>query len=313
MLQHCRTENLIVGKDFAAQRQRSEITKRRAAPITAYALTYNEAPQIRDALESIKWADEIIIVDSFSTDGTVEIAREYGARIISEKFCGYGRLRNLALEAADNDWILSIDSDERCTPELAAEVRREAEAPQYDAYHVPRKSHFMGRWMQHSGWYPDYRQPQFFNRRKMRYREDLVHEGFDLDGRLGYLRGHVLQYPWPTIEAGTAKLQRYSTLVAQRYAQMNKRASLFKLICRPISMFLKVYVYKQGFRDGRHGFILATLYAYYTFLKYAKLWELRQNQAVHRAPQFNQLELCSAPTHAISEPCRVLLQTTIPR
>jgi len=251
-------------------------------PITAFTLTYNEAGQIRAVLESIKWADEIVVVDSFSTDGTVEIAREYNARIVSEKFCGFGKLRNFALDASRNDWMLSIDSDERCTPELAAEVRREAQAPRCDAYHVPRKSHFLGHWMRHSGWYPDYRQPQLFNRTKMRYREDLVHEGFELNGRLGYLREHALQYPWPTVEAATAKLQRYSTLMAQRYAQMNRRASAGRLIGSPVSMFLKVYFVQQGFRDGRHGLILAALYGYYAFLKYAKLWELQQNQDAGR-------------------------------
>src|SRR5205085_7524057 len=117
----------------------------------------------------------------------------------------------------------------RCTPELAAEIRRELLAPKFDAYHVPRKSHFLGRWMRHSGWYPDYRQPQFFNRTKMRYRDDLVHESYDLKGRLGYLREHALQYPWPTLEVAAAKLQRYSTLMAQRYAGQNKSVSAFKL------------------------------------------------------------------------------------
>ena len=247
--------------------------------ITAYVLTFNEARQIRDVLESIKWADEIIVVDSFSTDGTVEIAREYNARVISEKFCGFGKLRNFALDAAKNDWLLSIDADERCTPELAAEVRREVAAPKADAYHVPRKSHFLGHWMRHSGWYPDYRQPQFFNRTKMRYREDIVHEGYELKGTLGYLREHALQYPWPTLEVATGKLQRYSTLMAQRYAAMNRRASLGKLLFSPIGMFGKVYFAQQGFRDGRYGLILATLYGYYTFLKYAKLWELQRAPA----------------------------------
>ena len=244
--------------------------------ITAYVLSYNEARQIRPVMESIKWADEIILVDSFSTDGTVEIAREYNARIISAEFRGFGKLRNLALDASSNDWMLSIDADERCTPELAAEVRREALNPQFDAYHVPRKSHFLGRWMRHSGWYPDYRQPQFFNRTRMRYREELVHEGFELNGKLGYLREHALQYPWDTIEKASAKLQRYSTLMAQRYNEMPRRASLSKTIFSPAAMFARVYFFKQGFRDGRHGFVLATLYAYYTFLKYAKLWEMQR-------------------------------------
>ena len=247
-------------------------------PITVYTPTFNEARQIRAVLESVTWADEIIIVDSFSTDKTVEIAAEYGARIINEKFSGFGTLRNHALDAASHDWIFSLDADERCTPELAEEICEELRAPRFDAYHVPRKSHFMGRWMQHSGWYPDYRQPQFFNRTRMRYRDDLVHEGFKLNGRLGHLREHVLQYPWPTLEVATQKLQRYSTLAAQRYAEDGKHASMAKTISRSIGMFLKVFVVKQGFRDGRHGLTLAALYGYYTFLKYAKLWELQQQR-----------------------------------
>jgi len=247
--------------------------------ITAYVITFNEARQIRAVLETVKWADELIVVDSFSTDGTVEIAREFGARIISREFCGFGKLRNFALDAAQNDWIFSIDSDERCTPELAEEMRRTlATGPQFDAYHVPRKSHFLGRLILHCGWYPDYRQPQFFNREKMRYAEDIVHETYKLDGTLGYLREHVLQFPWDTIEIATAKLQRYSTLMAGRYHAAGKRASLHKLLASPLFMFLKVYVIQSGWRDGRHGFILARLYAYYTFLKYAKLWELQQRR-----------------------------------
>jgi glycosyltransferase involved in cell wall biosynthesis len=245
-------------------------------PLTAYTLTLNEARQIRAVLESVKWADELIVVDSFSTDGTLDIAREYNARILSQKFCGFGKLRNVALDAAKHDWILSIDADERCTPELAREVRAELSAPRFDAYHIPRKSHFLGRWMKHCGWYPDYRQPQLFNRTRLRYNEELVHESYTLHGRLGYLREHVLQYPWDTVEIATAKLQRYSTLMAQRYAEAGKRVSLPKMLLSPPAMFLKVFAAQQGFRDGRHGLVLAALYAYYTFLKYAKLWELQQ-------------------------------------
>ena len=247
--------------------------------ITVFIMSYNEAHQIRQVLESVKWADEIILVDSFSTDGTVEIAQEYNAKIISAEFCGYGKLRNMALDAARNDWILSIDSDERCTPELEQEVQREVQAPRFDAYFVPRKSHFLGYWMRHSGWYPDYRQPQLFNRNKFRYREELVHESFDLNGTLGYLKEHALQYPWDTIEAAVAKMQRYSTLMAQRYAEMGRSSSLLKIVFSPVGTFLKVYLLKQGFRDGMHGFILAGIYGYYTFLKYVKLWEMRRKKA----------------------------------
>jgi len=258
----------------------SDKTMAPAQAVTAYTLTLNEARQIRAVLESVTWADEIIVVDSFSTDGTVEIAREYNARVISEKFCGFGKLRNLALDAAKHDWIFSLDADERCTPELIAEIRRELTAPRFDAYHVPRKSHFLGHWMRHSGWYPDFRQPQLFDRTKMRYRDELVHESYTLNGRLGRLREHVLQYPWDTVEIATAKLQRYSTLMARRYADANRRATLGKLVASPVAMFFKIFVVQQGFRDGPYGLILASLYAHYTFLKYAKLWELQ-----HRRPQ----------------------------
>ena len=243
--------------------------------ITAFVLTCNEARQIRDALETLSWADEIVVVDSFSTDGTVEIAREYGAQVVSAKFHGFGALRNLALVASSHDWMFSLDADERCTPELVAEMRRELEAPRHDAYMVPRQSHFMGKWMRHSGWYPDYRQPQLFNRTRMHYRDDLVHEGYDLNGSLGRLREHVIQYPWPSLEVAVSKLHRYSSLVAQRYAGQKKRATTAHLLGRPLSMFLRTYLLKQGFRDGLHGFMLAALYSYYTFLKYAKLWELQ--------------------------------------
>ncbi len=248
-------------------------------PITVYTLTFNEAHQIRDVLESVKWADDLLLVDSASTDGTVEIAREYGARVLDEKFCGFGRLRNRALDAAKHDWILSIDADERCTPELAAEVQRElAGGPAFDAYLVPRQSHFLGRWMRHGGWYPDYRQPQFFNRNKLRYAEDLVHEGYVLHGRLGYLQDHALQHPWPTLEVATAKLQRYSTLMAQRYDATGRKGSLLKAALSPWAMFAKVYLLQRGFLDGRHGVILAALYGYYTFLKHAKLWEVQHRK-----------------------------------
>lgn len=250
--------------------------------ITAYTLTFNEAGQIRDVLESVKWADELLIVDSFSTDGTVDIAREYGAKIVSAAFCGFGKLRNLALEAAGHDWMLSIDSDERCTPELAAEVRREVRQPRQDAYLVPRKNYFMGRWIRHCGWYPDYRQPQFFNRRKMRYRDDVVHEWYEVSGRLGRLKEHVLQYPWPTVDRAMAKQQRYSTLMAERYDRAGRKASWTKLAFSPAAMFCKMYFVQQGFRDGMPGLLLSGIYAYYTFLKYAKLWERQHPQPASR-------------------------------
>jgi len=250
-----------------------------AEPVSLYIIAFNEAHNLREVLPTVSWADEVVVVDSFSTDGTAAVCAQFGARHVNVKFEGFGKLRNDALALLKHDWVVSIDSDERSTPELASEIRRElATGPKFDAYHVPRKSHFLGRWMRHSGWYPDYRQPQFFNRRKMRYADDLVHESFELQGRLGYLKEHALQFPWPTLEIAIAKLQSYSTLMAQRYAAQNRRATLSRLLFSPAGMFLKVYLLKSGWRDGRHGMILAVFYAYYTFLKYAKLWELQQRR-----------------------------------
>ena len=246
-------------------------------PVSLYIIAFNEAANLREVLPTVLWADEIVVVDSFSTDDTAAVCAQFEVRRVDVKFEGFGNLRNAALALLKHDWVVSIDSDERSTPEFANEVRRTlAEGTRCDAYLVPRKSHFLDKWMRHCGWYPDYRQPQFFNRKKMRYAADLVHESYELDGKLGYFREHVLQFPWPTIERATAKLQRYSTLMAERYHTAGKRGTLSKLLTSPVGMFLKVYFVQSGWRDGRHGFILAGLYAYYTFLKYAKLWELQQ-------------------------------------
>ena len=245
--------------------------------ITAYTLSFNEAAQIREVMESIKWADEIILVDSFSTDGTAEIARDYGAKVISAKFCGFGKLRNMALDASSNDWMLSIDSDERCTTELRDEVRGVVQNPGCEAYMVPRKNYFFGKWIRGCGWYPDYRQPQFFDRTRMRYRDELVHESYDLNGKLGHLKEHAIQYPWPDLAVAFRKMERYSTLMATRYAEENRRTNAARMLTSPLGMFMKMYILKAGFRDGIQGFILSYIYSYYTFLKYAKLWEKQYN------------------------------------
>jgi len=173
-------------------------------PISVYLLTYNEEANIRAALESVVWADEIVVVDSFSTDKTEQICREFTDLFFQYEFEGFGRLRNQAIDHTTHDWILSVDADERVSEELREEITMLVQrGPSADAFYVPRKSHFLGQWIRFGGWYPDYRQPQFFHRSRMRYREDMVHEGFEFmngaEGKLGYLQGHVFQYPFRTI------------------------------------------------------------------------------------------------------------------
>ncbi len=251
--------------------------------LSAYVLTFNEEDKIREAVASITWVDEIVVLDSHSTDRTEQICREYTDKVHQCDFQGFGKLRNRALGLVTHDWVLSLDADERATEELRDEIRTElARGPRADAFFVPRKNFFLGRWIRHGGWYPDYRQPQVFNRHRMRYREDMVHEGFDLDGRIGYLRGHVLQFPFRDLGQYLQKMSRYSTLMAEQMAQRGRKFRPYQLITHPIFTFVKMYGLRQGFRDGMPGLILALLYAYYTFVKYAKLWELTRNGGQQR-------------------------------
>jgi glycosyltransferase involved in cell wall biosynthesis len=247
--------------------------------VSAYVITYNEEDKIRDALASITWADEIVVLDSHSTDGTLAICREFTEKVYQCDFEGFGKLRNRALEYVTHDWVLSLDADERASLMLRDEIKAElTQGPRAEAFFVPRKNLFLGRWIRHGGWYPDYRQPQFFHKGRFRYREDLVHEGYEVDGRISYLEGHVLQIPFLDLGQFLRKMSRYSTLMAEQMAQRGRRFHVYQLITHPLFSFLKMYVARQGFRDGMPGLILALLYAYYSFVKYAKLWERTRPQ-----------------------------------
>ena len=245
-------------------------------PVSAVVIAYNDEPNMRACLESITWADEIIVVDSHSTDATERISREFTDQVYQHDFHGFGRLRNEALTHATHDWVFSLDTDERATPELREEVRRVlAAGPEADAYFVPRKNYFLGRWIKHCGWFPDYRQPQLFRKSRLRYREELVHESFDLDGKIGYLTAAALQYPFRDIDHYLAKQERYSDLMARRMVEQGRAFSPHQLVSHPCFTFLKMYVGRKGCLDGVPGLILSGLYAYYTFIKYARFWELQ--------------------------------------
>lgn len=248
--------------------------------LSVYVIAYNDEANIRACLESVRWADELIVVDSYSTDGTTKISREFTEKVYQHDFKGFGRLRNEALAHTNHDWVFNLDSDERATPELRDEIRGLLDrGPEADAYHVPRRSYFLGRWINHCGWYPDYRQPQLFHKGRMRYRDDLVHEGFELDGRLGYLKGHVLQYPFRDLDHFLEKQDRYSTLTAKRLHQEGRQFRVHQLLTHPPLTFLKMYLIRAGFLDRMPGLILSALYTYYTFIKYAKLWELSRQES----------------------------------
>jgi len=246
--------------------------------ITAYILTYNEAAKIEAAVSSVLWADEILVVDSHSTDRTVELAQALGARVVQIPFEGFGALRNRALEACSHDWIFSLDADERCTPAARDEILKVIEAsPAHDAYLIPRRSYFMGRWISGSGWYPNYRQPQLFRKGAMRYKPDQVHEGYELltDKPLGKLENEIWQFPFRNLEQIIDKANRYSSLGAGKLS--NKRVSMWSALGHGTWAFLKHYIAKRGFKDGWAGFMIAFGNFEGTFYRYAKRYE--QNQS----------------------------------
>ena len=242
--------------------------------ISAYILTYNEAEKIEAAVASVLWADEVVLIDSFSTDRTAEIATSLGARVVEVPFNGFGELRNRAIEACKHDWIFSLDADERCTEAVRDEILGLlAGNPKHDVYRVPRRSYMMGRWIRGSGWYPNFRQPQLFRKGSMRYTLEPVHEGYELltDKPLGTLQNAVWQFPFRNLEEVINKTNRYSSLGARKLA--HKRVSMASALAHATWSFLKHYIFKLGFIDGWAGFVIAFGNFEGTFYRYAKRFE----------------------------------------
>ena len=253
----------------------TELTERQK--ISAVVIAYNDAPNMRRCLDSLHWVDEIVVIDSHSTDGTTEICLDYTNKVFHYPFQGFGALRNQALTHATYDWIFSLDTDERATSEIIQEILELLrEEPLAQAYFVPRRNYFLGRWIKYCGWYPDYRQPQFFHKAHMCYREDLVHEGFEVTGKTEVLRSSIEQIPFRTLEQYFGKMDRYSTLRAQVMDSEGCRFRADQLLTHPLFTFIKMFILRGGMFDGKPGLILSILYAYYAFVKYAKLWEIQK-------------------------------------
>ncbi len=245
--------------------------------ISAYIITYNEAEKIEAAVSSVLWADEVVVVDSFSIDRTPEIAKSLGARVIDVPFNGFGDLRNHAIAACKYDWIFSLDSDERCTEAVRDEILALiANSPKHDVYLVPRRSYMMGHWIRGSGWYPNFRQPQLFRKGSMRYTLEPVHEGYEvLAGKpVGALRNAVWQFPFRNLEEVIKKMNRYSSLGVPKLK--GKRVSMASALGHGLWSFLKHYVFKLGFIDGWAGFVIAFGNFEGTFYRYAKRYEETQ-------------------------------------
>ena len=243
-------------------------------PVTATVITFNEAANIKAALESLSWADELIVVDSESTDDTVAIARQFTDRVIVRAWPGYVAQKNFAAEQASHDWIFSLDADERVSPALASEISEVLKSGGATVgYRVPRVTFHLGRWIRSTDWYPDY-QLRLYDRRHGRWSGRHVHESVKAAGPVVDLRGELLHYAYRDLAHHFQTMDRYTTLAARQMYEDGRRAGWIDLAVHPPAAFLRNYVLRGGFRDGVPGLIVSAMNARYVGLKFAKLWEL---------------------------------------
>lgn len=239
-------------------------------------ITFNEEDNIRECLESVKWADEIIVVDSYSTDSTVNIAREYTEKVFVEKWIGYSENKNLALKKTMHDWVLWIDADERVTDELALEIKKVIlENPQQSGFEMARRAYFLGKWIAHCGWYPGY-VLRLFRKQHAQFTDSKVHEGIVLEGERGRLKQDLLHYTDKDLDHYLWKFNRYTSYAAQELNEKGRSGGFFAILFRPLFAFVKMYFFKRGFLDGVEGFMLCLLSSGYVAMKYAKAWEIQK-------------------------------------
>lgn len=234
----------------------------------------NEARRIESCLQSARFADEIVLVDSGSADDTVAIARKYADRVIESAWLGYGPTKQLALEHATCDWVLWLDADERVPPDLRDEILAVVEKEDHAGYRIARKTLFLGHWIRHCGWYPDYVLRLFRRGADPRFTDDGVHEALRIRGPTGDLKHPMIHDTDPTLHHYLAKFNSFTSLGARQLYLSGRRFRLTDLVFRPIFTLFKMYVLNRGFLDGLPGFILCGLSACYVFTKYAKLWHL---------------------------------------
>ncbi|HUR87721.1 MAG TPA: glycosyltransferase family 2 protein [Ramlibacter sp.] len=250
--------------------------------LSSIVITRNEEANIAGCLASVAFCDEIIVVDNGSTDRTVQLAEAAGARvIIANDWPGFGAQKNYALSHATMSWVLSIDADERVTPQLREEIERAVDEARFDAWDIPRRSSFCGRYMQYSGWYPD-RVTRLFRRDRGRFSDDRVHERVVVEGTVGHLRNDLLHTTYPDLETMLGKLDRYSTASAQAMFDRGERSSVLGAIVRGKWAFIRTYLLRLGFLDGALGFALAVSIAETTYYKYLKLWLLGRRKDAAR-------------------------------
>lgn len=247
------------------------------ASLGALVLTYNEEENITDCLDSIDWIEEIVVVDSYSEDRSVELAQEYTSKVYQREFDDFASQRNFGLEKLESEWVLVVDADERVTEELKEEVLDKLFNPQAEGYRVPRRNYFLGKWIKYCGWYPDYTL-RLFKTAENSY-SGLVHEGIELDGEVADLDNDLIHYTYRNLHHYLDKMNHYTTLDAEKKYQAGVKKSLAYMLLRPVLEFIKKFFLKKGFLLGRQGLILSIFSAYYQFQKYVKLWEKYEVQS----------------------------------
>ena len=250
-------------------------------PLSVAIITLNAASQLEACLQSARFADEIVVVDSGSTDGTQALAERHGARVIQQDWLGFGPQKQFAVEAASHDWVLCLDADERVSPELRASLENTLKAPCTAAFRFARCNRFLGRYLKHGEGYPDW-SLRLFDRRQARWSDDAVHEKVVSNGPIGTLQGDLLHDSAETLAAYLTKQNRYTTLAADMALQAGKRASFGRIAFSPIVRFIKFYLLRQGFRDGLPGLIHIAIGCMNSFVKYAKMLERQKSDAALR-------------------------------
>jgi len=248
------------------------------APFSAVLITRNAAAVLEPCLESIAFADEIVVVDAASTDVTLEIAVRRGARVVQREWLGFGRQKQFAVEQAKHDWVLCLDADERVSRELAASIQAVLAAPAAPVFRMPRRNRFLGRWLAHGEGYPDW-SPRLFNRLNARWSDDLVHEKVLYSVTPGTLKGDLLHDPGDDLSAYLERQNRYTTLAARQAYDLGRSAGVLHLLLSPVVRFFKFYILRLGFLDGVPGLLHISIGCMNSYLKYAKLIELRRTES----------------------------------
>lgn len=250
-------------------------------PLSVAIITLNAASQLEDCLKSAHFADEIVVVDSGSTDGTQALAERYGARVIEQAWLGFGPQKQFAVDAAGHDWVLCLDADERVSPELQTAIESALQSPATTAFRFARCNRFLGRYLKYGEGYPDW-SLRLFDRRQACWSDDAVHEKVVANGAVGTLKGDLLHDSAETLAIYLSKQNRYTTLAAEMAAAAGKRASFGRLAFSPVIRFIKFYLVRQGFRDGLPGLIHIAIGCFNSFMKYAKLFEKQRSNAALR-------------------------------